>query len=150
MRLLFAFAVLAFTVPTAQAQSFESPEALIESLYAGNIIESSDDAPSPYSAYYSRGLNRLLQEDRDATPQGEVGAIDFDPVIASQDGMAENVEMTPPILIDDTAELEVSFSNGEPVTLYYTLVREQGGWKVDDIANQQGDYPWSLRDLLSQ
>jgi hypothetical protein len=141
MRLLFAFAILAFTVPTAQAQSFESPEVLIESLYAGNIIESSDDAPSPYSAYYSRELNRLLREDRDATPQGEVGAVDFDPVIAGQDGMAENIEMTPPILIDDTAE---------PVTLYYTLVREQGGWKVDDIANQQGDYPWSLRDLLSQ
>jgi hypothetical protein len=44
--------------------------------------------------------------------------------------------------------VEVEFENGEEVTLFYTLVREHGGWKVDDIANQKGDKPWSLSGLL--
>ena len=77
--------------------------------------------------------------------------MDFDPVISGQDGEAKNVRLSPPIMMDNRAELEVSFRNGsEAVTLYYTLVREQGGWKVDDIANQEGEYPWSLRELLGQ
>jgi hypothetical protein len=46
------------------------------------------------------------------------------------------------------AEIEVQFRNFDAVTLYYTLVWEHGSWKVDDIANQQGEYPWSLRALL--
>lgn len=53
-----------------------------------------------------------------------------------------------PILLDDRAELEVQFRNGEAVMLYYTLVKEHGGWKVEDIANQQGEEPWSLSALL--
>lgn len=34
------------------------------------------------------------------------------------------------------------------MTLNYTLVKERGGWKVEDIANQQGEEPWSLSALL--
>jgi len=44
--------------------------------------------------------------------------------------------------------VEVTFRNFEPRTLYYTLVREHGGWKVEDIAHQQGEYPWSLCALF--
>ena len=79
-----------------------------------------------------------------------MGALDFDPVIAGQDGAASNVTAGVPIVIDNTAELEVDFTNGEPVRLYYTLVREGGGWKVNDIANQQGEYPWGLRAILGE
>lgn len=42
----------------------------------------------------------------------------------------------------------MQFRNGEEVTLYYTLVKEHGGWKVEDIADQQGEEPWSLSALL--
>jgi len=70
------------------------------------------------------------------------------PVIAGQDGAATDVEVGEPLVIDDTAEVEVTFRNFEPRTLYYTLVREHGGWKVEDIAHQQGEYPWSLCALF--
>jgi stress response protein SCP2 len=77
--------------------------------------------------------------------------VDFDPILAGQDGVASNIQLSPPIVFGDTAELEVSFRNGKrSATLFYTLVRENGGWKVDDIADQSGDEPWSLRDLLGQ
>jgi len=46
-------------------------------------------------------------------------AADFDPVISGQDGDAKGITRSPPILLDDRAELEVSFCNGpETVTLY--------------------------------
>ncbi|MGO6907799.1 DUF3828 domain-containing protein, partial [Rhizobium ruizarguesonis] len=106
------------------------------------------EAPSPYSTFFSDHLNELLQTDLDNTPEGDVGAIDFDPVIAGQDGAASDVRIGQPILLGDKAEVEVEFENGEEVTLFYTLVREHGGWKVDDIANQKGDNPWSLSALL--
>ncbi|MGO7741047.1 hypothetical protein ACC733_37445, partial [Rhizobium johnstonii] len=68
--------------------------------------------------------------------------------IAGQDGAASDVRIGQPILLDDKAEVEVQFENGEEVTLFYTLVRENGGWKVEDIANQKGNNPWSLSELL--
>lgn len=152
MRLPTAILALTFLILstlTANAQTYKNPQSLITALYAYDTAETADDAPSPYTPFFSRSLNELLQNDADATPEGEVGAIDFDPVISGQDGEAKNVEMSPPILMDDRAELEVSFRNGdEAVTLYYTLVREGKGWKVDDIANQQGENPWSVRALL--
>ncbi len=93
-------------------------------------------------------MNARFQDDADTTEPGDSGTIDFDPVISGQDGQATHVEIGEPIVLDGTAEVEVSFQNSEPVTLYYTLVQEHGGWKVDDIANQQGEYPWSLSALF--
>ncbi|UIK07255.1 YbjP/YqhG family protein [Neorhizobium galegae] len=135
------FSLLA--VAGAEARVYKSPQALIKSLYADTIDPAEDDAPSPYSAYFSDALNESL------TANGE--AVDFDPILAGQDGVASNIQLSPPIVFDNTAELEVSFRNGKrSATLFYTLVRENGGWKVDDIADQSGDEPWSLRDLLGQ
>lgn len=148
---IIGFSLLLLSAFSVSAAQFKTPQALLNALYTYDTANSDDDAPSPYTPFFSRGLNRLLQADRDATPDGEVGAIDFDPVISGQEGEATNVRLTVPIMLGDNAELEVSFRNGsETVTLYYTLIRDQGGWKVDDIANQQGEYPWSLRELLTK
>ncbi len=132
----------------AAAETFKTPKALLEALYSDGVANADSDGSSPYSDYFSDHLNALFQADRDNTPHGEVGALDFDPVISGQDGTPTQVQIGQPILLDDKAELEVTFRNGEKVTLYYTLVREHGGWKVDDIANQQGEYPWSLSKIF--
>jgi hypothetical protein len=144
--LAFALAAL-FALPAA-AQTYKSPEALLQALYSYDTSETSANAPSLYSPFFSDQLNARYQEDADNTQAGDSGTIDFDPVISGQDGQATHVEVGEAIVIDDTAEVEVTFKNFEPVTLYYTLVKEHGGWKVDDIANQQGEYPWSLSALF--
>lgn len=146
--LLLGTVLVLFTAGPSLADTFKTPEALIRALYRYDPDDTDAEAPSPYTPFFSDALNARFQADRDRTPDGEVGAIDFDPVISGNDGRARHVTLSPPIVIDDRAELEVSFENGERVTLYYTLVREHGGWKVDDIANQQGDVPWSLTGLL--
>ncbi len=148
--LILGLALSALIASSGFAATYKTPEALLDALYSFDTDSAGDDAPSPYSAFFSDHLNEMLQADIDNTPDGEVGAIDFDPVIAGQDGKASNVEISEPILLDDRAELEVQFRNGEEVTLYYTLVKEHGGWKVEDIADQQGEQPWSLSALLSE
>ncbi|AGS22365.1 hypothetical protein NXC12_CH02637 [Rhizobium etli] len=145
---ILALAVSAFAALPALAETYKTPKALLKALYSYDTDRSDAEAPSPYSTFFSDHLNKLLQADLDNTPEGDVGAVDFDPVIASQDGEASNVRIGQPILLDDKAEVEVQFENGKEVTLFYTLVREHGGWKVDDIANQKGDSPWSLTTLL--
>ncbi|MBY5333178.1 DUF3828 domain-containing protein [Rhizobium leguminosarum] len=145
---ILALTVSAVAALPALAQTYKTPKALLKALYSYDTDNSDAEAPSPYSTFFSDHLNKLLQTDLDNTPEGNVGAIDFDPVIAGQDGAASDVRIGQPILLDDKAEVEVEFENGEEVTLFYTLVREHGGWKVDDIANQKGDNPWSLGALL--
>ncbi|NZD62121.1 DUF3828 domain-containing protein [Rhizobium sp. WYCCWR 11290] len=145
---ILALAVSAVAALPALAQTYKTPQALLKALYRYDTDNSDAEAPSPYSTFFSDHLNELLQTDLDNTPEGDVGAIDFDPVIAGQDGAASDVRIGQPILLDDKAEVEVEFENGEEVTLFYTLVREHGGWKVDDIANQKRDNPWSLGALL--
>jgi hypothetical protein len=147
LALLFA-ALSALGALPAKAETFDTPEALLQALYRYDTTETDADAPSLYSPFFSDQLNARFQADLDKTEPGDAGTIDFDPVIAGNDGEATNVELSPPIVIDDTAGVEVMFTNSEPVTLYYTLVKEHGGWKVDDIANQQGEYPWSLSMLF--
>jgi hypothetical protein len=146
--LILALTFSALAALPALAQTYKTPKALLKALYSYDTDKSDAEAPSPYSAFFSDHLNELLQADLDNTPEGDVGTVDFDPVISGQDGAASDVRIGQPILLDDKAEVEVEFENGEEVTLFYTLVREHGGWKVDDIANQKGDNPWSLSGLL--
>lgn len=145
---ILALAMSALAALPASAETYKTPKALLKALYSYDTDNSDAEAPSPYSAFFSDHLNALLQADLDNTPEGDVGAIDFDPVISGQDGEANDVKVGQPILLDDRAEVEVQFENGGEVTLFYTLVKEHGGWKVDDIANQKGENPWSLSALL--
>lgn len=145
---ILGLALSALIASSVLAETFKTPKALVQALYTFDTETTADDAPSPYLAFFSDHLNEMLQADLDNTPDGEVGGLDFDPFIAGQDGNVENLKIGQPILLDDRAELEVQFRNGEEVTLYYTLVKEHGGWKVEDIANQQGEEPWSLSALL--
>jgi len=91
---------------------------------------------------------KLFVADRARTSDDEIGTIDFDPVISGQDGEATNVRLGPLKGSSDRVELDVFFLNFSPVTLHYTLVRENAGWKVDDIENRNGEVKWGLRALL--
>ncbi|WP_137157354.1 DUF3828 domain-containing protein [Rhizobium sp. FKL33] len=143
---VFAVMSLAFTV---HAETYKSPQALIKALYAYDVEKADFSLPSVYSPFLSKGLNVMFKKEREFLGDDQVGALDFDPVINGQDGAATNLKIGKPVILKDKAELEVTFTNGEPVRLHYKLVRENGGWKVDDIAKLQGEYPWSVRKLLT-
>jgi hypothetical protein len=149
MRLaLLTLAVALIATPSLAGAPYKTPQALIQALYSGDGLDSDPNAATAYTAYFSDALNQLYTDEWNNRPDGEIGMPGFDPVIDGQDGEASNVEIGEPVIVDRTAEVEVSFDNFGRHTLFYTLTYEHSGWKVDDIAEQHGEYPWSLVDLF--
>ena len=130
------------------AQSFDTPEALLEAFYApylqGDIPEYDD------SVFFSTRLQELYRHDAEITPEGEMGAIEFDPFIAGQDFDLTDFTIGTPATTDDTATVDVSFSNFEtPVTLTYDLVWESDSWKIDDVMSTDADNPYMLSEIFA-
>ncbi|WP_137129974.1 DUF3828 domain-containing protein [Rhizobium sp. FY34] len=145
--LFFGVLLLALSAAGAWAQTFKTPEVLIKALYAYDIEKTPESAPTFYTPFFSKDLIALFRTYNEAL-QGEVGPLEFDPVINGQDGAATNLKIGTPAIQGDKAQVTITFRNGKKVTLLYSLVREQGGWKVDDIAEPNSQYPWRLRKLL--
>lgn len=114
--LLFAAlaALSALSALPAAAETFDTPQALLQALYRYNAAETDADAPSLYSPFLSDQLNAHFQADLDNTEPGDAGTIDFDPVISGNDGEATDVAVGQPIVVDNTAEVEVTFKSFEP------------------------------------
>jgi hypothetical protein len=145
---LFAGLILAAaTVLPSLAATFDSPKALLAALYEPYLRDGDTSDQTPF---FSDKLNALYAKDAAATPQGEMGVLDFNPVIAGQDYAITKLVIDAPAISGDSAKVTVHFDNFDmPQDLFYSLVREHGGWKVDDIENKQGDYPWDLVTIFS-
>ncbi len=129
------------------AQSFETPEALLEAFYEPYFT---DDFVEDESVFRSRALNDLYAADEDNTPIGEMGALDFDPYIDGQDYQISNLVIGTPVISGDFAEVSVNFDNFErPTALTYELVFENGGWKIDDVVSELAEYPYRLSEIFA-
>ena len=105
-----------------------------------------DKAP----VYFDADLIALMQENQRVTPQGDVGALDFDPVCACQDYGKLNANIHVLAATAKTAKAAVILhddgpSPGADVSLSYDLVKVGGAWRIHDIGTT--DVP-SLRQLL--
>jgi hypothetical protein len=149
---LTAFAAglfLAFT-GLAAAQPFDTPEGLIEAFYAPYF---SQEFAEDDEILRSAALQALYDADAEATPEGEIGALSFDPYISGQDWDLSDFEIGAAEIAGETATLEVSFENfGEPSVLTYDLVVEDGGWRIDDVlaTTPTGEYRLSEIFLEAQ
>lgn len=145
-----AFAAGAFLALTgfASAQTFETPQDLLEAFYApyfsGEFAE--DD-----SIFRSSALQALYDNDLDVTPDGEMGALSFDPYVDGQDFDLTDFEIGAPGIAGDYASADVTFSNfGEPRSLTYEMVLEDGGWKIDDVVSTNPDNPYRLTEIFAE
>lgn len=149
MRLLaLAFtAVLALSGP-AFAQSYDAPEDLLADFYAPYL---DNNLPENQDAFFSSGLIALYQADAENTPEGEIGALDFDPFVDGQDWSLSDFAIGSADIQGDSATAEVTFDNfNEPRVLTYSLVREDGGWLIEDVLGENGDGSnvYRLSDIL--
>ncbi|MGV8832034.1 MAG: DUF3828 domain-containing protein [Devosia sp.] len=148
MRLVvLAAGLFAALTGMALAQPYETPEALLEAFYQpymdGNFAE--DD-----SVFRSQALQALYDHDAEITPEGEIGAIDFDPFINGQDYSVSNLVIGAAGIAGDYASVTVTFDNfDQPQVLDYDLVREGDGWKIDDVASAEGEYPYRLSEIFA-
>lgn len=139
--------LLAFSCAVA-AQPFATPEALLEAIYTPYI---DGNFPENDTELRSAALNDLYEADAENTPEGEMGALDFDPYIDGQDFEIAALEIGEPEIEGELATVEVSFTNfGEPRAITYDLVFENGGWRVDDLYAESPEYSYRLTELFEE
>ena len=147
MRLALAAALLLALTGLVAAQPYDTPEALLEAFYQPYL---DGDFAEDESVFRSAALQALYDDDAESTPVGEMGALDFDPYVDGQDFDIANLVIDVPELDGGRASVDVSFDNfGEPRLLHYDLVWEDDGWKIDDVANDGGDYPYRLTEIFA-
>lgn len=98
---------------------------------------------------YSKRLQALIDKDVAETPEGEVGRLDFDPFVDGQDWELGAVKVKEIYRSGGEARVRADFANfGKPRSIVFSLVREDGAWRIDDIA---GALPprWSLSEILT-
>lgn len=149
MRILtLATGLLLAMTSFAAAQTYETPQALLEAFYEPYF---SGNFPEDESQFRSAALQTLYDTDAELTPEGEMGAISFDPYIDGQDYEITNFEIGAPGIAGDYASADVTFDNfGEPRSLTYELVLENGGWKIDDVVSTNPDNAYRLTDIFAE
>jgi hypothetical protein len=145
-----AFAVALIATLACQTAWADAPADLMTRIYR-HYTDPASGVPSPYddTTLPSKRLKALFDAyDQNSSPE-LVGALDFDPYIGAQDYEIKNFRITSEMIAGDTATIGVEFMNFDYETeLTYSLVRESGAWKVDDIQSMNPDDPWVLSKLL--
>jgi hypothetical protein len=105
--------------------------------------------------YLSKSLVELWAKADAHTPKGDVGPVDFDPVTNSQEPNVKSFKLVPEKLDPDKAVIAVIIAGrGAPRaksvdnTIRYSLVRDDGQWKIDDISGASDGEAWSIREIL--
>jgi hypothetical protein len=85
-------------------------------------------------AWFAKPLADLIWKDA-TTANGEVGAIDGDPLYDAQDMEIKNFEIHPGKIVKEEARVHVTFTNlGQKRNLLFTLAPEgDESWRVSDI-----------------
>lgn len=140
------FLVLAVSLFFAgSAIAYDTPKALVEAIY--QPYQTLGDVP-PNESYFSTALYNLsLAKAQQDGPDSDDAK--FDPFINGQAYLLHDLKIHEPVQIRDRAVATVSFFNfDQPVMLNLFLVREAGGWKVDDIASSTPEQNWLWSWLL--
>ncbi len=149
------FSLSAWKVGTCSAMTstvFE-PEALVKSLYGAEKA-----GKNPFfqiadrkliDRYFTKELSDLIWNDS-VFANGELGAIDFDPLYDAQDTTITNflIGKSEYDKMSGAATVSVSFRNfGKPQTVTFLLTKENSiNWKIMDIVYESGS---TLKGLLT-
>lgn len=118
-----------------------TPHAIVQSLYAPYVADPHAGESGPALSavdsirrFAARDLRRLIDAD-DACEKrsGEICNIDFDFLIAGQDGDPSKLTITDGPATTGRQVVHAHFDNGGPVEVRFYFVRQGGAWKVDDV-----------------
>jgi Protein of unknown function (DUF3828) len=159
-----ATTLLALTVHPALAAppAANDPLAIVDAIYAraakgkgdtggGFVIETK----AAKAKYLSKALVALWAKADAHTPKGDVGPVDFDPVTNSQEPDVKSFTAVAEKQEADKAVIAVTIKGNTPRakavdnTIHYSFVRDDGLWKIDDIAGASDGEPWSIRGMLT-
>lgn len=147
LAVLAASFVLVLTGMVA-AQPYDTPDALLQAFYARYLA--ADAEFNDEGEFRSSALQALYDADAAATPDGEMGALDFDPYIDGQDWKITDLEIGAAGIAGEYASADVSFKNfGEERTLSYDLIKKDGGWKIDDVESKTPGNEYRLSEIFA-
>jgi hypothetical protein len=147
----------------AAQSSANDPVAILNAIYARAAKGKGDgggafiiESKAAKARYLSRSLVDLWARADANTPKGDVPPIDFDPVTNSQEPDVKSFKVEAEKLETDKAVIAVTITGRMPRakpsdnTIRYNFVREDGKWKIDDIAGTIDGEAWSIRDILTE
>lgn len=146
--LLSTLFALCFAGP-APAQTQADPVIYIRAIYHGYMTLPFDKVPAFESWPLTPRLRALSDADKKEA-QGEVGRLDFDPIINAQDWKLSKLKVTLVSKSGDTGALvDAAFDNlGSKQRIRFTLVREKGKWEIDEIQALMS-MRWTLSKILA-
>ncbi|TBW34628.1 DUF3828 domain-containing protein [Siculibacillus lacustris] len=152
---------VALLAPVAARAETGDPAAFVAGLYdrlAASRRRKEPDfwrEPAGRTGVFAKDLVDLWKAAEAKVEDGDVGPIDFDLFFNAQDGRPGKPTLVV-VDVDSTkahvrATLPVAKGKtaGADDTLVFSLVREGGGWRIDNLHGAAGGDPWDLRGLLS-
>jgi hypothetical protein len=146
---------------SAPAFAFDDPKALVAAIY--QPYQSAGAPPQDPAQYYSERLKGLVSAHAAKATKALLGSsidnagtgpvapvLSFNPFIAGEHSLLMDLAIGEPVVIGDKAMVAVSFHNFDQATLLsLSLVKDAGGWAIDDVASLgQGEhwlYSWLLQ-----
>jgi hypothetical protein len=144
-RLLPILMFFLMLIPAQAAPRPDDPLAMIKTIY--KKFEAA--APEPEQDIYSRRLQRLIDADRKSTPDGDVGALDFDVFVNGNNWELANVRVE--LLSRDATRAQVRStfeSFKKPQEILFSFVREGGHWRIDEIQSLKS-IRWTMSKILT-
>jgi len=152
-------ALLTFGVGAAFAQDSEPQPALPPAIHAGSdplaliaaIYKSyTVDRVNVDDDVFSQRLRALLEADRKATPDGEVGRLDWDVFVNGNDFVLSKVKVALLAKSVTQATVQAHFDNHrQPQAITFDLVREDGAWRIDEVRSTRSGARWTMSKILT-
>ena len=127
---------------------FDTPTALLQYAYAPYATGKFKDDTNQL---YSSELNAQFRAADANVPADDIGPVDFDVFVNGQDYELHDLAIGEPRpAVGQAADVPVSFRNfDQPESLVFHVVKENGGWKINDIDALTDGNSWNFMQLLT-
>ena len=157
MRMIVVVAAALMLAPAATAaEVFSSPKELVAAIYDDYNLGRTVADPSVYYSTRLRAVfDQAIENDvfaSDAAMSGSEFTLNavFNPFLPDVNALLFDVAIGEPTVIDDRAVVNVSYHNfDQPRLLSISMVRENEGWRVDDVASMGNEDHWLLSWALT-
>ena len=158
MRMIWAVVALVLVGTGAghAAETYNDPKALVAAIYDNY---KPGQAIADPTLYYSTRLKAIFDQavendvfSSDAAMSGSEFTLDavFNPFLPDANALLFDVAIGESTQLDDRAVINVSYHNfDQPRLLSIAMVREGGGWKVDDVTSMGKEEHWLLSWALT-
>ncbi|RYE60859.1 MAG: hypothetical protein EOP20_01345 [Hyphomicrobiales bacterium] len=147
--------VLAPLVPATAEETYSDPKALVQAIYDAYRPGAPKGDPTAHYSSRLKGIVALAEDTAHVTNTvgselDPVADPTFNPFLPDDSALLFDLAVGEPARLDGRAVVTVTYHNfDQPRLLAISLVEEDGGWKVDDVASMGSDVPWLLSWALA-